>query len=69
VERKPNGDVELAWAGEPGKTYQVRCTDDFVTWINLGTPQPGGGAIQVYTHTNGTAGAIRQFYRLVETSP
>jgi hypothetical protein len=36
-----SGDLELAWPGQSGSTYQLQNSEDLLKWQNLGNPLPG----------------------------
>lgn len=56
-----NGDLLLRLTGEPGRTYALDATDDWVTWFALGTNTPtSGGALFI---DPGATGRSMQFYR------
>jgi hypothetical protein len=58
--------VELDIAGLPGRTYRVEASDDFATWVSLGSFKAGDNGL--LRHVDLTAvGVPVRFYRLAET--
>ena len=50
-------ELRLEWYSEVGKMYQVQGTDDLRgTWQDIGSPQPGTGAVMSYVELIGENG-------------
>jgi hypothetical protein len=58
-----NGQLQIAWNGAAGTTYEVQASDDLKTWSSVGTVTASGGN----TTFSPAAGPGRaRFYRLVQ---
>ena len=62
VARLPGGGVTFQFAGLQGRDYIIQTSTNLITWMNLSTQHPAGGAI---TFTDpGPSTAPARFYRL-----
>ncbi len=61
-----NGQLELRWAGETGKSYRIDSSADLTNWTLLPDVFTGTGAELVYVI--GTATTDRKFWRVTSTS-
>ena len=62
VSRTPAG-LNLAWPALRGWRYQVKCSEDLVTWNDCGQIQPGTGGSVVLDFP--TTNATLQFFLLL----
>jgi chitinase len=63
----PARQVVLTIGGQVGHTYAVEATQDFVTWMVIGTATPGAGGVE-FTDAN-AASFAKRYYRLRDTTP
>ena len=60
LNRTPQG-FFLGWNTQPGATYQVQVTTNFVSWSNLGSPRfAAGNSDSIYV-----GGSASAYYRVV----
>lgn len=49
--------------------YHLEYSDDLSSWFDATTPIVPGGGTMIFSHTNGSAGVDKRFYRIVEDCP